>query len=78
MGIAVAGAQQVLEQKLKLICERRNQIVHEADIEPTTRTRRSINQADVNDNVDFIEQFCHATYSLITSSRCYTTSTVSP
>lgn len=78
MGIAVASAQQVLEQKLKLICERRNQIVHEADIEPTSRTRRTINQSDVNDNVDFIEQFCHATYTLITSPQCYSTPAVTP
>lgn len=78
MGLVPVGGQQMLEQKLKLICERRNQIVHEADIEPTTRTRRSINQADVNDNVDFIEKFCNATYGLITSPHCYTPPAVMP
>ena len=78
MGLVPVGGQQMLEQKLKLISERRNQIVHEADIEPTTRTRRSINQADVNDNVDFIEKFCYATYGLITSPNCYPQPAVMP
>ena len=71
MGMTHPGGQQLLEQKLKMICERRNQVVHEGDIEPTSRTRRAINQPDVIDNIDFIEKFCHCVYDYITDASCY-------
>ena len=71
MGFKPADGQKLLEQKLKLICERRNQIVHEGDIESSTRLRRNINQLDINDNIDFIERFCHNVFQLITKPNCY-------
>ncbi|MFY4781692.1 HEPN domain-containing protein [Aliarcobacter butzleri] len=43
--------------KLNLIIERRNQIAHEADIEPTFNTLRSIYKTDVEDSINFIETF---------------------
>ena len=78
MGFTGKDINKQLEQRLKLICERRNQIVHEGDIEPVSRQRRGIIQNDVNDMVDFIDHFCHAVYTLITKPGCYVSSPSTP
>jgi len=44
-----------LKNRLDLIIERRNQIAHEADIEPTYQELREINIEDINDSILFIE-----------------------
>jgi hypothetical protein len=44
-----------LRQRLKLIVARRNQIVHEADIDLHTREKRQIDKVNIDDNINFIE-----------------------
>jgi hypothetical protein len=48
---------QDIKEQLSLIIERRDQIAHEADIDPTCPdTRCPINQVFVSEKVDFLEQ----------------------
>lgn len=51
---------QVLGQKLTLISQRRNQIVHEADIEYETNERRKISPKEVQDDCALIDEFVHS------------------
>lgn len=64
----------LLEQKIKLISIRRNQIVHEGDIDPLTTNKRDILKSDVLDCIEFINSFVHAIHTLITDSSCYISS----
>lgn len=57
--------QKYLEQTLTLISERRNQIVHEADVYPSTNTKRLINANEVDDIITFIEKFVNEVYSKV-------------
>lgn len=57
--------QKYLEQTLILICERRNQIVHEADIDPITHIRRKISTNEVENIIDFIEKFANHLYTKV-------------
>lgn len=61
-----------LKQRLETIIQRRNQIAHEGDIDPTTMLPRSISIVDVKDATDFIEDLGHSIYKKITSAECYT------
>jgi hypothetical protein len=57
-----------LKKQLQLIIDRRNKIVHEADIDPTypgSGARWPITAAMVNDSVDFIETLCEALHPLL-------------
>jgi len=52
---------QDVKNRVRAIVKRRNQIVHEADLDPTypgTIIRRSITPADVTSTVDFIQDVC--------------------
>lgn len=49
-----------LEQKLKLIVTRRNQIVHEADWDPINKCKYKIAKQDVDDIIIFVENFVSA------------------
>ncbi|MFA6145336.1 MAG: HEPN domain-containing protein [Sulfurimonas sp.] len=49
-----------LKNRLNLIIERRNQIAHEADIEPTYKELREIEAEDVDDSITFIEKIVTA------------------
>ena len=64
----------LLEQKIRLIIIRRNQIVHEGDIDPLTTNKRDILKSDVLDSIKFINSFVHAVHILITDSSCYISS----
>ncbi len=44
-----------LKNRLNLIIDRRNQIAHEADIEPTYQELRDIHIDDINDSIKYIE-----------------------
>ncbi len=44
-----------IKRRLNLIIDRRNQISHEADIEPTYQELRNIYVEDINDSIVFIE-----------------------
>lgn len=60
-----------LKQQLETIIQRRNQIAHEGDIDPTTMLPRTIDIAHVKDATDFIESLGHAIFRKVTSIECY-------
>lgn len=46
-----------VKAKLKLIAKRRNQIAHEADLDPSSPgARYAISETDVNESIDFVER----------------------
>lgn len=58
---------QDLQTRLRLIVERRNSIVHEADLDPSyPNTRWPISYSDSRSSVDFVETICETIYSVIT------------
>lgn len=63
----------LLEQTLKLIVERRNQIVHEGDWDAVNNSRRDITKQEANTATDFIENLCQAIHKEITDQGCYVT-----
>lgn len=56
-----------IKKQLNLIIERRNQIAHEADIEPIYKTKRNINQNDVDDSIKFIILLVNGIYNFVNS-----------
>ena len=57
---------QDVRQQLNLIADRRNKIVHEADMNPTPYdTRWPIDEALVDDAINFIEQIVETIYDLL-------------
>lgn len=62
----------LLDQKIKLISVRRNQIVHEGDIDPVTLDRRNVSKTIVEDYIDFVDLFVHSVHILVTDNTCYT------
>jgi RiboL-PSP-HEPN len=65
---ALGDSAQNLKTRLQLIVERRNKIVHEADMDPTypgSGTRWPITDALANDAVDFVERLCETVHSLL-------------
>ena len=54
-----------LMNQLNLIIKRRNQIAHEADIEPTYQNLREIKLEDIEDSIKFIEELVNAIYEII-------------
>lgn len=54
--------QKYLQQKIILIVDRRNRIVHEADIDPYTGERGYISTTDVDSIVEVVESFGTAVY----------------
>lgn len=74
MGLAGAtpnDQQKKLEQELQLIVDRRNQIAHEGDVDPTTNTKRTITKNNSKDCIDFIEKLGLSIYKFVTDSSCY-------
>lgn len=57
--------QDVLTTKIKTIVSRRNQIVHEADLDLQTGTRNTIDKADIDDVVSFIENLSEAIFNAV-------------
>lgn len=78
MGI-YSGSQQEkrggLMRDLRLISQRRNQIAHEADINPATGEKRAISKEEVTASFDTIKNFCSKVYDLITDPSCYVSTT---
>ena len=62
MGWTMANSEEQLRQKLTLISERRNQIVHQSDMLPGQHTKQSITRAEVEDVIDIVSKFCKAVY----------------
>ena len=57
---------QEIRQQLNLIADRRNKIVHEADMDPTPYdTQWPIDEALVDDAINFIEQIVETIYDLL-------------
>lgn len=57
------GDARQMKRKLNLIIDRRNQISHEADIEPTYQELRVIYVEDVNDSIIFIESLVEVIFN---------------
>lgn len=51
--------------KLDLIINRRNIIVHEADVNPTYNIRYQIDEIEVNESVKHIENICEAIFQVV-------------
>ena len=63
MGVTV----QEVRGSLRLIVDRRNKIVHEADLDPSyPGLRWPISPADATDTVDFIQEVCEAIHLVVT------------
>ena len=59
---------QDVRQELNFIADRRNKIVHEADMDPTPYdTRWPIDETLVDDAINFIERIAEAIYDLLTT-----------
>lgn len=63
--------QQNLKQELKLIIDRRNQIAHEGDVDPSTNVKRDITKKITEDSIDFIEKMGLSIFKLVTAPSCY-------
>ena len=63
--------QKKLEQELQLIVDRRNQIAHEGDVDPTTNTKRSISKEMAKECIDFMEKLGLSIYKLVTNPSCF-------
>lgn len=70
-GATAKVQQKNLEQELQLVVDRRNQIAHEGDIDPSTNTKRSISKAVSEESVNFIEKLGLSIYKFVTDSSCY-------
>lgn len=70
-GNTINEKQKFLEQKLKSISDRRNQIVHEADFDLVSCQKRNINQQEVSDVINFIVNLTNAIYLKVTDNTCY-------
>ncbi|MDE7347610.1 MAG: hypothetical protein K2N48_12840 [Muribaculaceae bacterium] len=57
--------QRLIYQKLKSICNRRNQIVHEADFDTLSGSRRPITRHEVVDTTKFIQDFISTVHTLV-------------
>jgi len=55
----------ILKNRLNLIVDRRNQIAHEADIEPIYHELREIDIEDINNSILFIESIVKTIYIVI-------------
>ena len=53
--------------RLKLIIDRRNSIVHEADIDPVSGGKYSITKVESDDSVDFLRRCGDAIFNLVRS-----------
>lgn len=54
-----------VKTQLRLIADRRNSIVHEADVHPVTHTKNSIDAATSNEVTGFLERCGEAIYDLV-------------
>jgi hypothetical protein len=62
---SMATNDEIIKTTLKLIVGRRNNIVHEADINPTSKLKFSISAADTKNSTDFILKLGEAIYKNI-------------
>lgn len=65
VSVTMADTEQNIKNRLNLIVDRRNMIAHEADIEPTYKTKNRIDNAVVTGTIDFIEKLGTTIYNLV-------------
>ncbi len=65
LATAIGLDQSTLTTKLKTIVSRRNQIVHEADLDLATAVRNNIDKTDIDDVVAFIEKLSEAIFNAV-------------
>ena len=65
LSTAMAIPQATITTKLKTIISRRNQIVHEADLDLLTGIRNIVDKADIDDVVPFIETLSEAIFNAV-------------
>lgn len=65
LSTAMAIPQATITTKLKTIISRRNQIVHEADLDLLTGIRNTVEKADIDDVVLFIETLSAAIFNAV-------------
>lgn len=66
IALALNMSDDEVKKKLKSIISRRNQIVHEADIDLQTDYRKAIDETDVRDAVEFISKLGENIFSTVT------------
>jgi len=64
-GNTINKKEKYLKQTITLIINRRNQIVHEADIDLVTNQKRSIEKANINESVLIIEDLGNSIYKCL-------------
>lgn len=64
IAIAIGADEKVTRTTLKVISNRRNSIVHEADIDPVTETKLPINRSEVEDVATLLRKVAEAIYAL--------------
>lgn len=62
---AMGQDQHTVTTKLRLIVDRRNYIVHEADIDPSTAAKRNILKADAESSISFLDDCGKKIVSLV-------------
>lgn len=65
IALAFNTSDDVVKKQLKSIVSRRNQIVHEADIDIQTNLRNSIDENDAKESVDFIFQLGESIFKCV-------------
>jgi len=65
IAVKLGAARGDVERRLILIADRRNAIVHQADMHPITSVRQSISRVTVNEATDFLERCGEAIVGLI-------------
>ena len=69
--ITINNKQKYIENKIDLIVNRRNQIVHEADYDISTHSKRTIEEGWLDDTISFIKEFVYSLYENITNDTTY-------
>lgn len=62
---AIGINQSTLTTQLKTIINRRNQIVHEADLDLLSGVRNTLDKADIDDVINFIESLSEAIFNAV-------------
>ena len=70
--IGINDQQKFLENKIDIIVNRRNQIVHEADYDISTHSKRTIEESWLDDTILFIKEFVYSLYENLTNDTSYT------
>jgi hypothetical protein len=66
IALAMGVSQDYATKRLRLIVDRRNAIVHEADLDPVSATKLPINAVESRDITDFLQSCALAIASLVT------------